>query len=248
MLTKAIETINKTNIKKIVLSKMESYSIKGNINLEKITTRMENLHRNCFNFILKLNSEDYFLGSSPESIITIKKDNLNATALAGTSTQKSDLDKSKEIKEHSYVIKHIKTILNQYGTKIKQDKTNKLNLRYAYHLETKLSTKLKYNKHILEILNNLYPTPALSGYPKTEAIDKIKKLEPFDRGYYGGAVGVYNNKGEGSFYASIRSALIRKNKIYYFSGGGITKDSQNIKEWEETETKLKHIKSIMQPE
>ena len=59
---------------------------------------------------------------------------------------------------------------------------------------------------------------------------------------------MYNIKGEGNFFASIRSALIRKNKIYYFAGGGITKDSQDIKEWEETEIKLKHIKSIIHSE
>ena len=78
-------------------------------------------------------------------------------------------------------------------------------------------------------------------------MSEIEKLEPFDRGYYGGAVGFYDNKGEGNFFASIRSALIRKNEIYYFSGGGIIKDSEGIKEWEETEIKLKHIKSIIQP-
>jgi len=248
MFANTIGTINNTDIQKIVLSKMESNSFTGNKNIESITHIMENKYKNCFNYIIKLNNADFFLGSSPEKIIEIKKGHITSTALAGTSTEKNNLKNDKEINEHSYVVKHIKNILSKYGNKIKQEKTNILKLNYAYHLQTKLTTNNIHNKHILKILKDIYPTPALSGYPTINAIHEIKSLEPFDRGYYAGAVGMYNIKGEGSFFASIRSALIRKNKIYYFAGGGITKESKDIKEWEETEIKLKHIKSIIQPE
>ena len=50
----------------------------------------------------------------------------------------------------------------------------------------------------------------------------------------------------GSFFVPIRSALKRKNDIYLFAGGGITEKSESLKEWEETEIKLKHIGSHMQ--
>lgn len=248
MFAKAIGTINNTDIQKIVLSKMESNSFTGDKNVETITHIMENKYKNCFNYIIKLNNVDFFLGSSPEKIIEIKKGDITSTALAGTSTEKNNLKNNKEINEHSYVVKHIKNILSKYGNKVRQEKTETLKLNYAYHLQTKLTTNNIHNKHILKILKDIYPTPALSGYPIINAIYEIKSLEPFDRGYYAGAVGMYNIKGEGSFFASIRSALIRKNKIYYFAGGGITKESKDIKEWEETEIKLKHIKSIIQPE
>ena len=45
----------------------------------KKITSVEMLNQHAFNLIMDDNSEDYFLGSSPESIITIKKDNLNAS-------------------------------------------------------------------------------------------------------------------------------------------------------------------------
>ena len=245
MFASAVNIINNADIQKIVLSKMESNNFTGNQNINNITHIMENMYKNCFNYVIKLNNNDFFLGSSPENIIEIKKNKITSNALAGTSTVKNNLNNKKEINEHSYVVKHIKNILSKYGDNVKQGKTSMLKLNYAYHLETKITTKNIHNTHILKILKNIYPTPALSGYPTNDAIDKIKSLEPFDRGYYAGAVGMYNIKGEGNFFASIRSALIRKNKIYYFAGGGITKDSQDIKEWEETEIKLKHIKSII---
>ena len=242
---KTIATIKNQTIEKIVLSKIEKHSIMGELDLNKVTSTMESSYKDCFNFIIKLNNQDFFLGSTPELIVEIKKRNISSIALAGTSIEKKGLDKPKEIKEHSYVIKHIRTILKKYTSKIAQSKTTKLKLKYAYHLQTSFSGKLEQNIHIIEVLKNLYPTPALSGYPKDKALNIINKLEPFDRGFYGGAIGMYNNKGEGHFFASIRSALIRNDEIYFFSGGGITKDSEYKKEWEETETKLKHIKSII---
>ena len=121
-------------------------------------------------------------------------------------------------------------------------------MNYAYHLYSEIEGSMKVNKHIIDIFNNLYPTPALSGYPKNKAIKKISSIEAFDRGYYGGAFGFYNQEGNGSFFVPIRSALKRKNEIYFFAGGGITEKSDSLKEWEETEIKLKHIKSIIHPE
>ena len=99
---------------------------------------MENKYKNCFNYIIKLNNVDLFLGSSPEKIIEIKKGDITSTALAGTSTEKNNLKNNKEINEHSYVVKHIKNILSKYGNKIRQEKTETLKLNYAYHLQTKL--------------------------------------------------------------------------------------------------------------
>ena len=104
---------------------------------------------------------------------------------------------------------------------------------------------LNKNTHILSILNNLYPSPALLGHPNKEALKTIEENESFDRGLYGGAIGLFNIKGEGDFYVTIRSALINKNNIFLFSGGGITEKSDSLKEWEETELKLEHIKSII---
>ena len=73
----------------------------------------------------------------------------------------------------------------------------------------------------------------------------INDIESFNRGWYAGAIGTYNKNGDGDFYVPIRSALIKKNKIFLYSGGGIVKDSNREKEWEETEVKLEHLKSVL---
>ena len=55
-------------------------------------------------------------------------------------------------------------------------KTHKLKMNYAYHLYTEIKGIMKKDSPILNIINTLYPTPALSGYPKNKAIKKIFNL------------------------------------------------------------------------
>ena len=242
---KATKAINSGLAEKIVLSKIQKYSIKENLDIYNMHTIMEKKYKDCFNFIIQLNKKDYFAGSTPELILKLSKNKISTTSIAGTSTNKNQLNNTKEIKEQEYVTSYIEKIFTTIGTDIKKNKTKKLKLNYAYHLKTKISGKTKNKEHILKLLKIIHPTPALSGYPKKEAIDFITKIEPFNRGYYAGAVGLYNLKGEGNFYAGIRSALIKNKDIYLFSGGGITKESNYLNEWEETNIKLKHIKSIL---
>ena len=119
-----------------------------------------------------------------------------------------------------------------------------LKLNYAYHINTPIKGILLKSMHILKILDKLYPTPALAGSPVTDSIKIIQKVERFDRGWYGGSIGIFTTGGNGKFYVPIRSCLIKKNEIFFYSGGGIMKKSQPLCEWEETETKLEHLKSI----
>ena len=242
---KTKKAINNNIAEKIVLSKIEKHSIMKKVNMYQIHKEMENKYKDCFNYIVQLNKDEYFIGSSPELILKLKQNKISTISLAGTSTNKNKLNEIKEVKEQEYVTKYLKDIFEKIGTETKKTKTKKLQLNYAYHLKTKISAKIKNKKHILELLNIIHPTPALSGYPKKEAMNFITKTEPFNRGYYAGAIGLYNLKGEGFFYAGIRSALIKNKNIYLFSGGGITKESDYLKEWEETNLKLNHIKSII---
>ena len=111
------------------------------------------------------------------------------------------------------------------------------------HIYTKINATSPPKTHIAEILKKLYPTPALCGTPNKKAKNIINIIENFSRGWYGGAIGIIENNGEGNLYVPIRSALIKNNKIYFYSGWGILKESNLEKEWDETNLKLKHLKS-----
>ena len=229
---------------KIVLSRIEEYILSKEIPVNLIMQALLKEYPECFNFMIGKKNY-YFIGSSPEELIKINDRNYYTHALAGTSKQQDLLNNKKELEEHEYVISHIKNILKPLSTQIDIDKNNKpLKLNYAYHLKTPIKGQFKKKEHALSILQKLYPTPALAGSPINESKKIIDTLEKFDRGWYGGAAGFYTNNGNGKFYVPIRSCFIKSKKVYFYSGAGIVKKSEAIKEWEETKIKLEHMKSI----
>ena len=238
------DKINNNKVKKVVLSRMEKHKISADISFNHIIRKMNSSYPECFNFLIKLSSNCYFLGSSPEKIISKKNEQFITTALAGTAVNSHELNNVKDRKEHEFVINHLKNRLGKVGRNITVQETNKLKLGYAHHIKTVV--KGNTSNHILDILKKIYPTPALCGTPTSNAMEIINSLEPFNRGLYGGVLGSYDDKGNGSFYVPIRSALIRNNKIYFYSGGGVIKESEVENEWEETELKLKHLKFILE--
>ena len=242
---KIIDEINSTKLEKIVLSRLEKYSINKGINLLEIIVNMQRLYSNCFNFILQVGENEYFIGSSPEKLLKLNNNKIKADALAGTAKNKANLNHHKEIEEHKYVVKHINKKLKEYSNNIKISKTKLLKLKYAYHLNTQIEAILDKKVHILDILKEIYPTPALSGYPIELAKRNIKNYELFDRGLYAGAIGRFNVEGNGNFFVPIRCGLIKNKEIYLFAGGGITNNSKSLKEWNETEMKFNHIRSIL---
>ena len=105
------------------------------------------------------------------------------------------------------------------------------------HLCTSISGTINSDKTIFNLLRILHPSPAISGFPINEAIDKINSLEE-NRGWYGGLIGWIDNNLNGKFFLNIRSGLILGNDMYLFSGSGNTKDSNIDSEWRETEQKF----------
>ncbi|MDT3993910.1 chorismate-binding protein, partial [Mammaliicoccus fleurettii] len=95
------------------------------------------------------------------------------------------------------------------------------------------------SENVLEIVNQLHPTPALGGFPKVEAIKFIEHEEFGTRGFYGAPLGYIDLDNNGEFVVSIRSMLVRGNAATLYSGCGIVKDSNAISEFEETDLKFK---------
>ena len=231
---------------KLVLSRIEKYTLSQTIPADLIIDAVIKKHPNCFNFMIK-RKDSYFMGSSPEELITLNGKKYSTQALAGTSRNNNLVHNKKEVEEHEYVIEHIQNTLQPISSNINIQRNKKpLNLSYAYHLKTPIHGELIKKKHILNVLDKLYPTPALAGSPIEKSKKYIQKIEKNDRGWFGGSIGVYTNDGNGKFYVPIRSCLVKKNEVYFYAGAGIIKGSNAIDEWEETKIKLKHMQSIIE--
>jgi menaquinone-specific isochorismate synthase len=66
---------------------------------------------------------------------------------------------------------------------------------------------------------------------------RIAECEPFERGWYAGAVG-WITKDAAEFAVAIRSGLVKGSELKLFSGAGIIQGSTAAGEWEEIENKI----------
>jgi menaquinone-specific isochorismate synthase len=93
----------------------------------------------------------------------------------------------------------------------------------------------------------LCPTPALGGHPSHEAIAFIDEHEQMERGIYGGAVGVLDSTGNGTFAVAIRCAQLSEDRrvAHLFAGGGIVSESDPYSELAETQAKFQAMLSAI---
>lgn len=115
-----------------------------------------------------------------------------------------------------------------------------------YHLRTDIRFRLTDTDHLGDVLEKLYPTPAVCGIPKETARQFILEHEHLSRKYYSGFVGILSPEGKSHLFVSLRCAnLLDNGRWRLYAGGGLLKESVMLKEWEETEAKMQTIKNVL---
>ena len=85
-----------------------------------------------------------------------------------------------------------------------------------------------------DVLRACFPAGTVSGAPKVRAMEIIEELEPIRRGPYAGAVGYLSYSGNMDTCITIRTLIIKGNKVYVQTGAGIVADSVPEREFIET--------------
>jgi menaquinone-specific isochorismate synthase len=112
-----------------------------------------------------------------------------------------------------------------------------MKLARGRHLRSKVHGTLREGVTDAVLLDALHPTPAVGGHPRDEALEEIRALETFDRGWYAGPVGWIGAE-DSEFAVGIRSGLVRGGTLALFSGAGIVAGSVPDEEWAEIEQKI----------
>jgi isochorismate synthase EntC len=90
----------------------------------------------------------------------------------------------------------------------------------------------------LALVAALHPTPAVGGVPRLPALDLISRLEPEPRGYYAGAVGYVDGRGDGRWMIGIRAMTVNGADARLTAGVGVVAGSDPRTELAETSLKL----------
>ena len=148
------------------------------------------------------------------------------------------LNSEKELREHKYVVDNIKAALTSLceSYSVKKE-ASLLKLRQVQHLQTEFTGKLRAEIIDSDIIKSLHPTSAVGGFPAQSAQNRIAQCEPFDRGWYSGAVG-WIGRNSAEMAVAIRSGLVKGKELKLHSGAGIVNGSTAALEWAEIESKI----------
>jgi menaquinone-specific isochorismate synthase len=253
----ALRAIQANEFKKIVLAHavdvISSRPLSPLHSLEKLRIK----YPNSYIFCTSNGKGHSFLGASPERLIRIKDGELTTEALAGsiprgqTATEDIELanlllSSQKDTYEHRIVIESIVTRLLKFGIKPEiPSHPAILKLPNIQHLHTPIQAKMPNDLHILDVLAELHPTPAVGGQPKDVTCHKIRNYENFERGLYAAPIGWIDCQGNGEFAVAIRSALLGRYHGRLFAGAGIVADSDPHKESEEVKLKLRVLMDVL---
>ncbi len=84
----------------------------------------------------------------------------------------------------------------------------------------------------------MHPTPAVAGLPRSQSIQWLHKLEPFDRGCYAAPLGWIDTSGNAEFRVAIRCGYILENHLHLIAGAGLVKGSIVEEELQEVGSKF----------
>jgi para-aminobenzoate synthetase component 1 len=101
-------------------------------------------------------------------------------------------------------------------------------------------------QRIIDLLKAAFPGGSITGAPKIRSMEIIDQLEPTARGIYTGSIGWIGINFDLCWNIAIRTILIRGQKAYVQTGGGIVADSNPHEEWDETLTKARALLASIQ--
>lgn len=262
--------LEKDVFRKIVLARMERISGALKVNdsernggildknlLELIFKKTCLLYPRLFVALVYTPQSGVWLMATPEILLRGEGGEFSTMSLAGT--QKAEPSKTiadypvegvtwseKNQEEQQYVTDYIeqcvKTFTEDYSLKGPYT-TMAANL---YHLRTDINFRLDDTCHMGDVLERLYPTPAVCGIPKAETREFILRHEHQPRKYYSGFVGPLSLSGKTHLFVSLRCMnILQDGTCELYAGGGLLKESVMESEWNETEAKLQTIKRVL---
>jgi menaquinone-specific isochorismate synthase len=246
---RALSAFSEGSLGKVVLARRAEFGFCRDLDPTLLLESLKAATPGCFHFYAEPESGTAFLGASPERLFRREGRSVESEAVAGTrprgvsSTEDEGLREdllhsAKDRSEHTYVSKGIREVLEPLCEELEiEDQVSEMMLARGRHLRSKVSGRLRDGVTDAALLYAMHPTPAVGGHPRSEALEQIHALEPFDRGWYAGPVGWIGQEAS-EFAVGIRSGLVRGRTLALFSGAGIVAGSVPDEEWAEIEQKI----------
>jgi len=235
------------DIDKLVLSRIKAYRANKLLPQDIFNLLLTN-YPDAFSYMLLIPDRMCWIGTSPEPLLQESGGAFLSSALAGTQAltlePKDVFWGEKEREEHAFIETYLEESFRQ--AKLTYEKSDCYTVAAAEVCHIRSDFYLDKENDISELIKILHPGPALSGYPKELAVEMIPALEAHKRSYYTGYFGTLSKSLGLCLYANLRCMALYKEGAELYLGGGITKDSDEESEWQETELKSRTMGAVLE--
>lgn len=152
----------------------------------------------------------------------------------------------KDQEEQQYVTDYIEACIRTFSDDYRLQGPYTMTAAHLCHLRTDIHFRLPCADVLGDVLEALYPTPAVCGIPKEPARRFILRHEHEPRRYYSGFVGMLSPRADTHLFVSLRCMRLQPGGICeLYAGGGLLKESEMEKEWRETEAKMQTMMELV---
>lgn len=251
----ARDAVRRGELTKAVIARPIEVRSDQRIDVQGVLRRLEQSFASSYRYCI-----DGLIGASPELLVAVEGERVRSHPLAGTAPRTGDPDtdrliardliaSTKDQIEHRVVIETVHDTLLAYTSYLDwQPEPSIIEIANVQHLGSEVMGQLSRPRpDVIELVRALLPTPALGGHPRREALELIDRVEGFDRGRYGGAVGWVDGRGDGEWAVTIRCAELSddRHRARLVAGGGIVAGSDPERELAETQAKLQAMLSAL---
>ena len=173
-----------------------------NLSLEDIFHRAKGKYKLLLRRKRNLNP---FVCFSPETFVRIKNGRIYSYPMKGTldaslpDAEKQLMEDRKEAAEHATIVDLIRNDLSRVAENVRVDKYRYIDVLHTnkgdiLQTSSEISGRLPedYRNHLGEILDAQLPAGSITGAPKDKTMQIIHEAEGYDRGFYTGIMGIYD--------------------------------------------------------
>nr|WP_321265881.1 anthranilate synthase component I family protein [uncultured Sulfurimonas sp.] len=204
-------------------------------------------------YMFLLEYDDFnIVGSSPEVMVRLSDGELLLRPIAGTRKRGKNKHRDKELElelladpkelaEHLMLIdlgrNDVSRVAKTGSVKV-EDMMHIERFSHVMHIVSDVTAQLDDGKDMFDLFMATFTAGTMTGAPKIRAMELIAEYEGIKRGFYSGSIGYFGFDGNMDSAITIRTAMVKNDKVVLQAGAGVVADSQNELEYLEVKNKL----------
>lgn len=204
-------------------------------------------------YMFLMEYEDFnIVGSSPEVMVRLSEGELLLRPIAGTRKRGDTKEKDKALEEElladpKELAEHLMLIdlgrndvsrVAKTGTVKVEDMMHIERFSHVMHIVSDVTAELADDKDMFDLFMATFTAGTMTGAPKIRAMELIAEYEGLKRGFYSGSIGYFGFDGNMDSAITIRTAMVKEDRVVLQAGAGIVADSVKESEYQEVENKL----------